>query len=87
MSSIAGHGECSECSECICTVEPITGLKYGGEFCECDPSICYSEDHKNVGNIIVQMCIQSNLRTKDTLGMGLLSSLWRLSLSRRFAIF
>ena len=30
---------------------------------------------------------QSNLRTKDTLGMGLLSFLWRLSLSRRFAVF
>ena len=50
VSSIAGRGECSECSECICTVEPKTGLKYDGEFCECDPSICYSEFHKDVGN-------------------------------------
>ena len=31
--------------------------------------------------------IQSSLRTKDTLGMGLLSFAQRLSLSRRFMIF
>ena len=34
-----------------------------------------------------EIYIQSNLRTKDTLGTGLLSFLRRLSLSRRFTMF
>ena len=38
-----------ETDECMCTaVEEKTGLVFGGELCECDPSICYSEEEQEV---------------------------------------
>ena len=45
----AGNGECDcETDECKCRMEEKSKLLYGGSKCECNPIICYSEEHKGV---------------------------------------
>jgi hypothetical protein len=60
----SGNGECV-CSErqCRCFTEPTTQITYGGTICECDPRICYSEEHQDV---CVYTGSLSNLPNADT---------------------
>ncbi|XP_044762426.1 integrin beta-PS-like [Coccinella septempunctata] len=41
----SGLGKC-ECGECHCKINPHTGQKYRGKFCECDDASCEIENGK-----------------------------------------
>ena len=44
-----GNGECvCDGDRCDCFNEETTGLPFGGTLCECDPSICYSQEEQEV---------------------------------------
>jgi hypothetical protein len=45
----SGHGDCKCPDECDCAEEPVTGIMYQGDRCECDPlENCYSQEHQGV---------------------------------------
>ena len=41
----------------MCDIEEKTGLRYGGEICECDPLQCYSTEYDDVRHYCIDMCI------------------------------
>ena len=49
-----GNGECvCDGDRCDCFNEETTGLPFGGTLCECDPSICYSQEEQEVRPLII----------------------------------
>ena len=72
-----------QCIDCCSLIHPRHGTFPVQLACLLLPYTAYAAIHKV--KAIIQ--IQSSLRTKDTLGTGLLSFARRLSLSRRFMIF
>ena len=58
-----GNGECvCDGDMCDCFNEETTGLPFGGTLCECDPSICYSQEQQRVRPLILTyaVCCQAD---------------------------